>query len=82
MNNGRGKPYTLHGREQCLKHWAREYNIAYGTLRTRLESGIGLEQALTTPRQGDGYRSPGGYGIMAVWRRWITAPIITENNLT
>jgi hypothetical protein len=84
----RGKPLTLDGRTQCIKHWAREFNIPVNTLRTRLERGDDLKTALTQPRQGYGYRGPkSDYGIWQVWRDWITAPLLstelsTENNLT
>jgi len=72
----RTKPYTLDGRAQSLTHWAREFNISYHTLRTRMESGMRLEEALTMERQGTGYRIPGSYGITAAWRQWIMAPVL------
>lgn len=75
MNNGRGIPYTLDGRTQCLKHWAREFNVPVNTVRERMARGHDLHTALTMARQGDGYCTAGGtHGVMAVWRAWITAP--------
>lgn len=72
-----GKMITLHGREQCLKHWAREFNIPVNTLRTRLERGTDLLTALTATRAGYGYRSvKGAYGISRVWREWVSAPAL------
>lgn len=82
MNNRRGIPHTLDGRTQCLAHWAREFNIPNNTVRERLERGWDLRTALTAVRQGDGYRALGYYGILVVWRQWVTAPVITENNIT
>lgn len=71
----RGKPYTLDGRTQCLKDWAREFNIPVSSVRERLDRGDDLLAALTAaPRQGDGYLAVGHYGISAVWRDWIMAP--------
>lgn len=78
----RGIPFTLDGRTQCLKHWAREFNIPLSSLRARLKAGTDLRTALTADRAGDGYRALGYYGILAVWNQWIMAPVITENNLT
>ena len=41
---------SYNGKTQCLKEWAREYNIAYLTLYQRLTTlGWGFEKALTTP---------------------------------
>lgn len=79
MNNGRGIPYTLDGRSQCLKRWAEEFNIPLTSVRVRLAEGWDLRRALTAPRQGTGYRKPAPYDISAVWRQWITAPLVTEN---
>jgi hypothetical protein len=79
----RGKPYTLAGRTQCLKHWALEFNIAYATVRERLNAGHDLHTALTAPILGNCELDH--TSIIAVWRRWITAPLVTdisENNLT
>ena len=79
-----GKLLTLNGRTQCIRHWAREYNIPVNTLRTRLERGDDLLTALTAPRdsKGGGRRIPTPYGIFRAWRDWITAPLITEKNMT
>lgn len=82
MNPGRGIPFTLDGRTQCLKHWAFEFNISYTTVKARIRAGADLRTALTAKRQGDGYRGAGYYGIPTAWREWISAPIVTENNLT
>jgi hypothetical protein len=72
----RGKPLTLNGRTQCIKHWALEFNIPVNTLRTRLERGDDLRTALTAARQGTGCQGPkGAYGVWCVWRAWITAPL-------
>jgi hypothetical protein len=74
----RGNAHTLHGRTQSLKDWAREFNMPYATLRDRMATGrYSLEEALTAPRQGD--LAPGAYGTMSVWRRWITAPLVSPS---
>lgn len=72
----KNNPYILNGRTQFLREWAREYNIPFSTVRTRIESGMELKEALTAARQGTGYRIPGGYGIIAAWRQWIMAPVL------
>jgi len=78
----RSTRYTLDGRTLSLRHWAREYNMSVTTVRERIRQGIDLRTALTTPRLGYGYRSIGRYGIPDVFRKWSSAPLITENNLT
>lgn len=38
------------GRTQCLSRWAEEYNMSISLLRLRLNKGMSIEQALTTPK--------------------------------
>jgi hypothetical protein len=50
QNNRRSNVFLeMDGRRQTLTQWAREYGINAGTLRTRLETGMPLGQALTMP---------------------------------
>lgn len=38
------------GRTQCLSAWAREFNLSISLLRLRLEKGMSVSDALTTPK--------------------------------
>lgn len=41
--------YTFNKKTQCSKDWAREYRIKYNTLLYRLNKGMSIQEALTTP---------------------------------
>lgn len=43
--------YTMDGKTMCLRDWAREYNMDYGTLRARLRSGMDFVSAIHKPAQ-------------------------------
>ncbi len=38
--------FELNGKKQGLEKWAKEYNLNYMTLRSRLKSGLSLEESL------------------------------------
>lgn len=38
------------GRTQCLSRWAKEFGMSISLLRLRLEKGMTIKQALTTPK--------------------------------
>lgn len=40
---------TFQGKTMCLKDWADQYHMRKGTLYDRLDRGMSLEEALTTP---------------------------------
>ena len=40
---------TFNDKTQCRSAWAEEYNILYQTLRSRLDRGMSIEEALTKP---------------------------------
>lgn len=40
---------TLYGKTQCLTDWAKEYHINKGTIVQRLNKGMSVEEAITTP---------------------------------
>ncbi|MGN6311744.1 MAG: hypothetical protein ACTHNN_19565 [Xanthobacteraceae bacterium] len=52
QHNGRGrngKRYEFDGREQTLSEWANEAGLSVDTVRWRIQSGMSLGDALTTP---------------------------------
>lgn len=40
---------TFRGETMCMTDWAKRYGMSKGTLQNRLESGMSVEEALTTP---------------------------------
>lgn len=48
-NTRRIRNYTYNGKSQYLIEWAEEYNIKYGTLKSRLKVGWDMHDALTKP---------------------------------
>jgi hypothetical protein len=56
-NRRNARILTAFGKTQSLKRFAEEYNVAPGTLATRLYRGMGVEEALTMPAY-DNLRSP------------------------
>lgn len=52
INKRSNKLLTYQGRTMTMKEWAKELNMPYGCLQTRLLRGWGVERALTTPVQG------------------------------
>jgi hypothetical protein len=49
--------YDAFGKSKTLNQWAEEYTINPGTIRTRLQMGWGLENALRTPVKNMGRRA-------------------------
>lgn len=51
-NNGNrrySRSITFNGKTQNLMRWSEDVGVAYRTLRYRLQNGMAIEQALTTP---------------------------------
>lgn len=47
-NSSQTRWFTYNGKTQCMKDWAREYGIKYGTLKARIDiSGWPIGKALT-----------------------------------
>ena len=43
------KQYTVHGKTQDLRQWAKQAGVSEGLIRYRLTAGWPLERALTAP---------------------------------